>query len=84
MRAGAGPLAPYAADATTGGQHMSVTVVAVPGDRRTLIAAGHELSRLLEPLRPATLEMAAAMYLPFLVQFPPLWLGVLSPGDLAL
>ena len=25
---------------------------------------------------------AAAMYLPFLVLFPPLWLGVLSPGAL--
>jgi hypothetical protein len=30
----------------------------------------------------ATAEMAAAMYLPFLVLFPPLWLGVLSPGAL--
>ena len=28
--------------------------------------------------RPATLEMSAAMYVPFLVLFPPLWLGVLS------
>lgn len=33
---------------------------------------------------PATLEMAAAMYLPFLVLFPLLWLGVLSPGGLML
>lgn len=33
---------------------------------------------------PATLEMAAAMYLPFLALFPPLWLGVLSPGGLML
>lgn len=27
---------------------------------------------------PATLEMSAAMYLPFIVLFPPMWLGVLS------
>ncbi|MDN5750071.1 MAG: hypothetical protein L0H64_16415 [Pseudonocardia sp.] len=27
---------------------------------------------------PATLEMAAAMYLPFVVLFPPMWLGLLS------
>jgi hypothetical protein len=26
--------------------------------------------------------MAAAMYLPFVVLFPPLWLGVLSAGDM--
>jgi hypothetical protein len=31
---------------------------------------------------PATLEMAAAMYLPFLVLFPPLWLGALSEHGL--
>ena len=43
----------------TGGQHMSVTVVAVPGDRRTLIAAGHELSRLLEPHRWPGQQMRA-------------------------
>lgn len=33
---------------------------------------------------PATLEMAAAMYLPFVVLFPPLWLGVLSTDGLML
>ena len=31
-----------------------------------------------------TLEMAAAMYLPFLALFPPLWLGTLSPTGLML
>jgi hypothetical protein len=31
-----------------------------------------------------TLEMAAAMYLPFLALFPPLWLGILSPTGLML
>jgi hypothetical protein len=31
-----------------------------------------------------TLEMAAAMYLPFLALFPPLWLGILSPPGLML
>jgi hypothetical protein len=30
----------------------------------------------------ATLEMAAAMYVPFLALFPPLWLGVLSRDGL--
>jgi hypothetical protein len=30
----------------------------------------------------ATAEMAAAMYVPFLVLFPPLWLGVLAPGTM--
>jgi hypothetical protein len=29
---------------------------------------------------PATLEMAAAMYLPFVLLFPPMWAGVLSTG----
>ena len=33
---------------------------------------------------PATLEMVAAMYLPFLVLFPPLWLGALSADGLLL
>jgi flagellar biosynthetic protein FliP len=33
---------------------------------------------------PATLEMAAAMYLPFIALFPPLWLGVLSTDALVL
>jgi len=28
----------------------------------------------------ATNEMAAAMYLPFLVLFPPLWLGLITPA----
>jgi hypothetical protein len=28
---------------------------------------------------PATMEMSAAMYLPFLVLFPPMWLGLLDP-----
>ena len=32
----------------------------------------------------ATLEMAAAMYLPFLLLFPPLWLGSLSADGLML
>lgn len=32
----------------------------------------------------ANLEMAAAMYLPFIVLFPPLWLGLLSHGGLML
>jgi hypothetical protein len=29
---------------------------------------------------PATIEMAAAMYLPFVLLFPPMWAGVLSGG----
>ena len=29
---------------------------------------------------PATLEMAAAMYLPFVVLFPPMWAGLISTG----
>ncbi|MFR9803329.1 hypothetical protein ACL02T_13635 [Pseudonocardia sp. RS010] len=29
---------------------------------------------------PATLEMAAAMYLPFVVLFPPMWAGLISAG----
>jgi hypothetical protein len=28
---------------------------------------------------PATVEMSVAMYLPFLVLFPPMWLGLLGP-----
>lgn len=31
---------------------------------------------------PATLEMAAAMYVPFLLLFPPLWLGILPTSGL--
>jgi hypothetical protein len=30
----------------------------------------------------ATNEMAAAMYLPFLVLFPPLWLGLITPATM--
>ena len=30
----------------------------------------------------ATAEMAAAMYVPFLVLFPPLWLGVIDSGTM--
>ena len=30
----------------------------------------------------ATTEMAAAMYLPFVVLFPPLWLGLIAPGTM--
>jgi hypothetical protein len=29
---------------------------------------------------PATLEMAAAMYVPFVLLFPPMWAGLLSTG----
>jgi hypothetical protein len=30
----------------------------------------------------ATAEMAAAMFVPFLVLFPPLWLGAVTPGTM--
>jgi hypothetical protein len=38
-----------------------------------MLVRGHRL--------PAIAEMGAAMFVPFLVLFPPLWLGVLSGGD---
>ena len=61
------------------GHYLEIVLAAVAG----MVVLGPAESMLLNPIGWAAIaEMAVAMYAPFLVLFPPLWLGVLSASGL--